>query len=110
MQTHPLLPLPTGRFGSLLVVSPLRHYAANLLVVETHVRVVPVHVLPRPLEQLPVVGGLQVLAALTVECPHGCFASFPISRRSCTPLRLYPPSGVSGRPTTSRRRGFRFPS
>lgn len=71
-----------GRFDPLLIVSPLRHYAADLLVVEAHGRVVPIHVLPRPLEQLPVVGGLQVLAALTVECPQECSTSFPLPRRS----------------------------
>ena len=64
MQTLPLLPLPMGRSGPLLVVGSLRHYAAYLLVVEAHFRMVPVHVLPRPLEQLP-----PSLAASRC-CPH----------------------------------------
>jgi hypothetical protein len=59
---------PTWLFGRLLVVGAL-------LVAEARVRVVPVHVLSRPLEELLIMGGLQVPATLADRRPHAPSAS-----------------------------------
>ncbi len=76
----------------LLVISALLYDAADLLVAQLHVRVFPIHVLSRPLEQLLVARGHQVSVALAVQCSHTCF--FPLSFRrvpgGSLTTRLYP--------------------